>query len=234
MCVTKMEPTDAGRPGSWGASSSGCVCPTDPCPFRTGPGTSLVRHNPVAGQFRNRGTARTRLRRGGDVGEVLLAISTVPGAMVVLLGLELLERRLLGSTPRAPGEAPTRSASAPRLGDGPHESPPGQTVARTDRGSRAGRAGRPVPAWRHHRAGRGRHGVPRPGPAHRPHRRRKLTDPDPASRPVAAVGPIPWRRASPGTAQPSSPPRPPSPQGEYPPSSTGARGVAGDDRGCWR
>jgi hypothetical protein len=49
---------------------------------------------------------------GGDVGEVLLAILTVPGTMVVLLGLELVERRLLGSAPPATGEVPTRSSSA--------------------------------------------------------------------------------------------------------------------------
>jgi len=34
---------------------------------------------------------------GGDVGEALLVILMAPGTMGVLLGLELLERRLLGS-----------------------------------------------------------------------------------------------------------------------------------------
>ena len=72
------------------------------------------------------------------MGEVLLAILMVPGVMVVLLGLELLERRLLGPAPPATGESPTRSGSAPRWGSGRRGSPPRQTVAQPDGGREPG------------------------------------------------------------------------------------------------
>jgi len=54
------------------------------------------------------------------VGEVLLAILMAPGTMIVLLGLELLERRLLES------------------GRSRHSNPPRVTAARTDGGREPG------------------------------------------------------------------------------------------------
>ena len=71
------------------------------------------------------------------MGEVLLAILMVPGAMVVLLGLELLERRLLGPAPPAPGEPPTDQAPLPK-GQRPSGSPPRQAVAQPDGGREPG------------------------------------------------------------------------------------------------
>jgi hypothetical protein len=41
--------------------------------------------------------------KGANVVEVLLAIFMVPGTMIILLGMELLERRLLGSGSTASG-----------------------------------------------------------------------------------------------------------------------------------
>lgn len=72
------------------------------------------------------------------MGEVLLAILMAPGAMVVLLGLELLERRLLGPAPPAPGETPTGSGSGPPRGDGRQGSPSRQAVAPPDGGRERG------------------------------------------------------------------------------------------------
>jgi hypothetical protein len=46
------------------------------------------------------------IARGGDVGEALLAILMAPGTMAILLGLEMLERRLLGSRTADNGRGP--------------------------------------------------------------------------------------------------------------------------------
>jgi hypothetical protein len=43
---------------------------------------------------------------GGDVGEALLAILMAPGTMAIVLGLEMLERRLLGSRSADNGRGP--------------------------------------------------------------------------------------------------------------------------------
>jgi hypothetical protein len=46
------------------------------------------------------------------VGGLLLAIFAAPGAIVVLLGLELLEHRLFESGPATKGGGPMRAGSA--------------------------------------------------------------------------------------------------------------------------
>ncbi len=43
---------------------------------------------------------------GGEVGEALLVIFMTPGTMAILLGLELLERRLLGARTHDNGRDP--------------------------------------------------------------------------------------------------------------------------------
>jgi hypothetical protein len=55
---------------------------------------------------------RTSFRKGSGVGGLLVAIFAAPGAIVVLLGLELLEHRLLESGPAAKGGGPIPAGSA--------------------------------------------------------------------------------------------------------------------------
>jgi hypothetical protein len=54
--------------------------------------------------------------KGANVVEMLLAIFMVPGAMIILLGMELLERRLLGSGSTASGGDLTHEGASHPVG----------------------------------------------------------------------------------------------------------------------